>query len=55
MKDWRVCIVGIIGIVILDSIALINQVDGVLLGTSLVLVGAICGVSADVANKLLRK
>ena len=55
MKDWRVAIVAIIVIGIIESIALLNRIDGALLGIGMLLIGAIAGISADFVRQVLKK
>ena len=43
IKDGKVVIIAIIGIVVLDSIALLNGIDGVLLMTALAAVAGLAG------------
>jgi hypothetical protein len=43
IKDGKVIMTAIIGIVILDSIALLNGIDGVLLMTALAAIAGLAG------------
>ena len=55
MKDWRVASIAIIVIGIIETTALVNKVDGALLGIGMLLIGAVAGISADFIRQVLKK